>query len=590
LPRKSAPKTELEVVTYKVDTSFYDFRNFLAYVWQKLGLSKPSASQLDIALYLQGGVYLRNGERSPTDQSDYSKNTNFKIVQAWRGLGKTWITATYACWILYLDPNQKIIIVSAAEDHALKVLYFIRQLFDKIDILKPLIPTKGCRDSLNQGIDVAPTLSNPTVQPSIYCTGINSSLPGNRANLIIGDDIETPKNSKSDKTREDLLGQIGEFKNIIVENGKVILLGTAHFVDSIYFTDLIEKESYDLKIWPVRIPTQEQRANPNYEQYLGGHIKNLIKLGVPDFTAHDDRWTEEFINSKKLPLSQFMLQFMLDTNISDTLTYPLKLSDMIVMPLDLEKVPEYIVWGNTEEEKLNFPTAGLKGDFYYKPAATSEHYTKYNLRIMAIDPSGKGNNRTGYVILFESNSKLFLMDAGGLLGGYEDSTLLELVMIAKKYQVNGIIVEPNFGGGMFTRLLTPILHRNYHCLLKESEFSSSNKEQRIIDTLEPVFNQHRMVVDRNLVIKDARETERNHQLFRQITRINRIRGGLSFDDVIDALSIGVAYMSNRLGTQDLFLVHKREQKEYDRVYDKLLGRNFLGTNPKTNPNFLGDNW
>jgi hypothetical protein len=585
MARRPGNKATTENQTYKIDTNFYDFRNFLCHVWSELGLPPPSETQLDIALYLQGGVYLKDGTRANTDKSDYDKNTKYKIVQAWRGLGKTWITATFGCWILYLDPHQKIIIASAAENHALKVIHFIRQLLDKIEELKPLTPIKGCRDSLNQGIDVAPALFKPTVQPSIYCGGIGGSWPGNRANLIIADDIETPKNARSDKTREDLLGQISEFKNILVENGKIIMLGTAQSVDSIYFTDLPDKEGYDIKIWPARIPTAEQLEYELYRNSLGCHIKNLIKAGVPEWTAHDKRWTEEFIASKQLSKTQFLLQFMLDTNLSDALTYPLKLSDLVVMPLDMDRVPDYIVWSNLDYNKLNLPTVGMKGDVYYSPVVVSESYTKYGLKLMCIDPSGKGSDRTAYVILYESNSKLFLMDAGTLTGGYEDQTLVQLVMTASKFKVDGIVVEPNFGGGMFSRLLAPVIHRNYNCRLIESEFSNTRKEHRIIDTLEPVLNQHRLVVNEQVILKDARDTEKHHQLFRQLTRITRVRSGLTHDDAIDALAIGVGYMANHLGASDLFLVSAKEESDYDR-----LERQLFGIDSKKNPNFLNNNW
>jgi hypothetical protein len=52
------------------------------------------------------------------------------------------------------------------------------------------------------------------------------------------------------------------------------------------------------------------------------------------------------------------------------------------------------------------------------------------------------------------------------------------------------------------------------------------KERRIIDTLEPVMNQHRLVVDRKLILADFESTKEmptesgiKYQLFYQLTRI-----------------------------------------------------------------------
>jgi hypothetical protein len=78
--------------------------------------------------------------------------------------------------------------------------------------------------------------------------------------------------------------------------------------------------------------------------------------------------------------------------------------------------------------------------------------------------------------------------------------------------------------------------------------SSIQKERRIIDTLEPVMNQHRLVVDSSVVREDyenyneyADEHAHKYQLLYQMTRITRDKGSLSKDDRLDALAMAVAY-------------------------------------------------
>jgi hypothetical protein len=81
--------------------------------------------------------------------------------------------------------------------------------------------------------------------------------------------------------------------------------------------------------------------------------------------------------------------------------------------------------------------------------------------------------------------RLFLVTSGGLLGGYDD---------AKKHGITNILVEPNFGGGMFTKLLLSQAQRHYGCGISDAEWSTVSTEQRIVDTLEPVLNQHRLIL------------------------------------------------------------------------------------------------
>ena len=75
-----------------------------------------------------------------------------------------------------------------------------------------------------------------------------------------------------------------------------------------------------------------------------------------------------------------------------------------------------------------------------------------------------------------------------------------------------IIVESNFGDGMFTQLLKPVVQRYYPVTIEEVNHTKQ-KELRIIDTLEPVMNQHGLVVSPQLIRQDFDTTDSNYQLF-----------------------------------------------------------------------------
>jgi hypothetical protein len=172
------------------------------------------------------------------------------------------------------------------------------------------------------------------------------------------------------------------------------------------------------------------------------------------------------------------------------------------------------------------------------------------------------------------NGILYLTDIGSFEGGYDDKTLTDLALAAKAQKVNSIVVESNFGDGMFNSLLAPILARIHPVNLEEVR-SSVQKERRIIDTLEPVLNQHRLVVCEELIKKDF-ELDRDHQLFHQMSRLTSIKGCLRHDDQIDVLAMAVGYWNEAIGrdvdqAQDA-AKEDRLRQDLDKFLDHTIGR------------------
>ena len=90
-----------------------DFRVFLTLVWRELDLPNPTRAQLCIAEYLQHGPKRLQ-------------------ISAFRGVGKSWITAAFVLWTLYLDPDKKIMVISASKERADNFSIFCQKLI--IDI------------------------------------------------------------------------------------------------------------------------------------------------------------------------------------------------------------------------------------------------------------------------------------------------------------------------------------------------------------------------------------------------------------------------------------------------------------------------
>lgn len=279
---------------------------------------------------------------------------------------------------------------------------------------------------------------------------------------------------------------------------------------------------------------------------------------------------------------------MLNASASDALKYPLKLRDLVVMDLHPLRAPQKVTWGPVRKQVVDdVQTVGLPGDRFYGPMGRSEEIEDYQGATMAVDPSGRGVDETGYAIVKHLHGQLFLTDVGGLKGGYSDETLERLVNLAKAQSVNQIVVESNFGDGMFTHALMAVMKRlEYKCAVEEVR-SNVQKEARIIDVLEPVLNHHRLIVDKGLIDADF-ETAKNvegaadirYSLFFQMTRITRERGALRHDDRLDAVAMAVAFWVESMARDTAESV----QRARDAATDKDL-KDFIASARKTMPGF-----
>jgi hypothetical protein len=272
--------------------------------------------------------------------------------------------------------------------------------------------------------------------------------------------------------------------------------------------------------------------------------------------------------------SGFALQFMLDTSLSDGNKYPLKLADLIIYSCDKDTAPEKMVYG-IFKPIIELPNVGLAGDKFYAPEDTVGRLD-YQGSVLAIDPSGRGSDETAYAVVKMLNGYLYVVDAGGVAGGYSDSTLQHLTDLAKINKVNMVLVESNFGDGMFSELLKPYLMKTYPATLEEVRHNTQ-KEKRIIDTLEPVMNQHRLIVDPKVIQKDYDSVQNmppdvgmKYMLTYQLTRITKQRGALAHDDRLDVLAMAVQYWVDQMAADADTEIRSRKEEMLDIELDKFM--------------------
>lgn len=501
-----------------------DFRVFIYMVWKMISLPDPTPIQYDIAHTLQN---------LPNDRF---------IIEGFRGVAKSFITCAYAVWTLWRDPQKKVEIVSASKDRADANAIFIKRIIYTLPFLAHLKARPDQRDQQNL-FDVGPAV--PDISPSIKSVGISGQLTGSRADLLIADDVEVANNSGTQTQRDKLNEAVKEFDAIIKPKGQIVYLGTPQNEMSLY--NELQQRGYRCRIWTVLYP-----ESLSEREFYGDRLAKIIADKYdnnPELYAGKPtdprRFDEEEIYKRRLSYGKagFALQFMLNTNLSDQEKYPLKVQDLMIANLSLDEANLKWYWSNDRQLRINdLPCVALKGDYFYEPQGRSNEVFEYTGTVMAVDPSGRGKDETSYAVVKYLNGYLFVLEVGGTREGYSDSTLRQLANKAKIYGVNEIVVEGNFGDGMFSQIFKPVLNDIHPCSVTEVK-NYAQKEARIIDTLEPVMMRHKLIIHKQVIIDDYQvyENAPAYSLIYQMTRLSRDRGALAHDDRLDALCMAVAY-------------------------------------------------
>ena len=169
-----------------------DFRNFVWMAWQALGLPEPAPIQYDVATYISEGPERR-------------------MIQAMRGFGKSYLTATYAAWRLYCDPDTTMLCLSATGNRSREFIRLTRQLVASLDVCAHMQPREGNRDGADR-FDV-----------------------GNRTNIVqanlsaqqgLTEQLEAVQQSESGVNLDEEAANLIRYQQFYQANAKVIQTGS----------------------------------------------------------------------------------------------------------------------------------------------------------------------------------------------------------------------------------------------------------------------------------------------------------------------------------------------------------------------------
>jgi len=543
-----------------------DFKLFLQALWAELGLPSPTRAQYAIADYLQNGPKRLQ-------------------VQAFRGVGKSWITGAFVLWTLFNDPERKVMIISASKERADNMSIFLQKLIIDTPWLSHLQPKSDDSRWSRISFDVN---CSPHQAPSVKSVGITGQLTGSRADLMILDDVEVPGNSLTEFMREKLLQLCTEAESILTpkNDSRIMYLGTPQTTFTIYRR--LAERNYRPMVWPARYPRADKLNK--YGEVLAQDILEDIEQGVDEWAPTDDRFTDEDLIEREASMgrSNFMLQFQLDTTLSDAQKFPLKMADLIVTSVNPTTAPENIIWCSDPSKVIrDAPTVGLPGDYFYSPMQLVGEWSSYDETICSVDPSGRGTDETAAAFLSQRNGLIYLHEMSAYRDGYSDSTLLDILSKCRTYGVTSLVIETNFGDGIVGELFKKHLINTNQNIDIEEVRANVRKEDRIIDSLEPVLNQHRLIVDRSVIDwdyasnKDSPAEERLlYMLFYQMSRMCREKRAVKHDDRLDCLAQGVKYFTDALSISAQDQIRLRKSEEWNHMLEEFLD------NPQASANHL----
>jgi len=542
-----------------------DFKLFLTALWEQLDLPPPTRAQFSIADYLQYGPKRLQ-------------------IQAFRGVGKSWITGAFVLWTLFKDPEKKIMIISASKERADNMSIFLQKLIIETPWLSHLQPRSDDSRWSRISFDVN---CNPHQAPSVKSVGITGQLTGSRADLMVLDDIEVPGNSMTEMMREKLLQLCTEAESILTpkSDSRICYLGTPQTVFTVYRK--LAERNYRPFVWPARYP----RKLSQYEGLIAPQLQEDIDQGAEQWEVTDpDRFSSDDLIEREAAMgrSNFMLQFMLDTSLSDAEKFPLKMADLVVTSVNPTKAPESVVWCSDPKNVIKeLTTVGLPGDYFYSPMQLVGEWDDYQETICSVDPSGRGSDETTAAFISQRNGFLYLHEMRAYRDGYSDNTLLDILKGCKKFNVSTLLIESNFGDGIVAELFKKHLINTKQSIYIEETRANVRKEDRIIDSLEPVMNQHRLVVDKSVIEWDyasnpeeAPEKRLLYMLFYQMSRMCREKFAIKHDDRLDCLAQGVQYYTEALSISAERQIAQRKLDNWNSMIEDFLD------NPHSSANHL----
>ncbi|MCC6598428.1 MAG: phage terminase large subunit [Alphaproteobacteria bacterium] len=199
----------------KHDITNADFKLFLVLWNQRMGLKTP---------------IIHKGMANWLEEAWRRGDTRL-LLMAFRSCGKSTIVGVFAAWLLYRDPNLRILVLAADEALAGKMVRNVKRIIERHPLTPAMKPKNadqwaGDRFTVRRMLELR--------DPSMLARGVSANITGSRADVIICDDVEVPNTADSAEKRHDLRTRLTETAFVLAPGGTQIYVGTPHTYFSIY--------------------------------------------------------------------------------------------------------------------------------------------------------------------------------------------------------------------------------------------------------------------------------------------------------------------------------------------------------------------
>lgn len=528
-----------------------DLRNFLFKVHKTLGYTPPSPIQYDFCELIQNSTGIEPGTGARI------------ILMGFRGVAKSHVTTTASIWFLRRDRTENVLVTSATGRFASLISTFAWQMVSEFDWLADMKPaTSQRRSSIEFDVGGAPLAQQHASFASVPITG---QITGRRFSRGIGDDLETPNTSDTELARTDLLTRASELGGALVKpGGHIYLLGTSQTEDTFYLK--MEERGYTIRIYPILFPHMPSgdkaldKTRVIVDRY-GSRLAPFIRRQLEDnpllagTSTNPERFSEVDIRQRRREwgLTEFERQFLMLLDAGLGRGNPLKFKDIPILEINPPSptsqhflLPSHLEFRPLPALKIEgIKVDSMTGDGTLYAPIKAEVEAPVEEVAMHIDTSGEGDNETTWTVGCEMVGRVYIPYQGSTLDGHSAETLEAIAKDAKTWRVTTILIESNFGQSMFGELLRPKLEAISHpCEIVEVRAGIVSKEQRIVQALEPLITDHRLVLSAELLRRDfdvayefVEEAKRRfYRLSYQLTRISKTKGCLKWDDRVDGLA------------------------------------------------------
>jgi hypothetical protein len=473
------------------------------------------------------------------------------VLRCFRGFGKSTLLAVYNAWRFYQDPAYRILHQGDQDKTAYKTSRDTKSVLQRHPLTREdFRAIRG--ESSFWWVPGAVDERNPSMQAA----GITSTITSSRCDEAQNDDVEVPRNIQNPEAREKMRYRLGEQTHCMVPGARQLFIGTPHTHDSLY--DEMESMGADCLTIPM-FANEHRIEEATATQYTLDFVPEMVLCGVGKFTkalkvgkdytvnggtvtlhkapgglvdfyagcAWAERFTLEEMETRRKKcrtINEWDSQYQLHSKpISETRLNPDKM-----VPYDVEPTRRM---ANGEMILMlgNVRLVGVKARWDCSLGKINSDASA--VAVVFTDDAGRLYFHRAFALTGELEE--FAPDGKTLTGGQ----IKQLIDLLTPIQVPSITIETNGPGGFVPAIARKHLKRHGIAVLED--FSSENKQKRILDAFEAPLSSgflwaHTSVLD--------------GPLYDQMMQFNPLAKNQT-DDYIDAGAGAISETPVRIGKQ-----------------------------------------